>query len=245
MDSFAVNEAALLLSMVAANLMHAGRLLAQHPNAQLWSRETFRRLVLKAPGRVARSSPYVTLWIQERWAAHWSRIGVALRHLPSARGSPSLQALPRPASHPTGRGARSQGGPPTKGGGGILSPKHRSPYLSQTRTPPGQESSKPRARDELARVSAGHRASVCGLLASARGYLGTPEGGESAQVCGGRGEEMAIGHSALAGDNQLMESIGSVGRSTSLPEQSEALQHQPGGFGRCTEAHNIHAADWR
>jgi len=96
-DSFAVNEAALLLSMVAANLMHAGRLLAQHPNTQLWSRETFRRLVLKAPGRVARSSRYVTLWIQERWAAHWSRIGGALQHLPSARGSPSFQALPLPA----------------------------------------------------------------------------------------------------------------------------------------------------
>jgi len=96
-DSFAVNEAALLLSMVAANLMHAGRLLAQHPNAQLWSRETFRRLVLKAPGRVARSSRYVTLWIQERWAAHWSRIGGVLQHFPSARGSPSFQALPLPA----------------------------------------------------------------------------------------------------------------------------------------------------
>ncbi len=65
--------------------------------ARPWSRETFRRLVLKAPGRVARSSRYVTLWVQERWALHWSRIGRALQHLPSARGSPSLQALPLPA----------------------------------------------------------------------------------------------------------------------------------------------------
>ncbi len=96
-DSLAINEATLLLSMVAANLMHAGHLLAQHPDTQLWNRDTFRRLGLKAPGRVARSSRYVTLWIQERWAAPWPRIGPALSHLPPARGSPPISALPLPA----------------------------------------------------------------------------------------------------------------------------------------------------
>ena len=96
-DSFAVNEATLLLSMVAANLLHTGRLLARHSQARLWSRETFRRHVLKAPARVARSSRYVTLWIQEQWAGHWTRIDRELKRLYPARGSPVLQALPSPA----------------------------------------------------------------------------------------------------------------------------------------------------
>ena len=153
-DSFAVNEAALfLLSMVAANLMHAGRLLAQHPNAQFWPRETFRRLVLQAPGQVARSSRYVTLWIHERWAAPWTRIGRALRHLPPAQGSPALPALPLPALHPPGRGARSQGGPPTAGGEGTLPPHRCGLCLSQARTPSAQESSRPKDGDELPRIS--------------------------------------------------------------------------------------------
>jgi hypothetical protein len=96
-DSFAVNEAALLLSMVAANLLHTGRLLARRSQARLWSRETFRKYVLKAPARVARSSRYVTLWIQEQWAGHWTHIGRELKRLYPARGSPVLQALPSPA----------------------------------------------------------------------------------------------------------------------------------------------------
>ncbi len=77
--------------------MHAGRVLVQGARAQLWSRENFRRQVLKAPARVARSSRYMALWVQEQWAQHWARIGRALKRLPPTRGSPTLQALPFPA----------------------------------------------------------------------------------------------------------------------------------------------------
>jgi hypothetical protein len=95
-DSFAVNEAALLLSLLAANLLHAARVLGRRAHAQLSSRETFRKEVLKAAARVARSSRYVTFWIVETYAERWQCIMDALTELPRTRGSPKLQALPSP-----------------------------------------------------------------------------------------------------------------------------------------------------
>jgi hypothetical protein len=96
-DSFAVNEIALLVSLLAANLLHAARVLGRRAHTQLSSRETFRKEVLKAAARVARSSQYVTLWIVETYAERWRHVMHALRELPRARGSPKLQALPSPA----------------------------------------------------------------------------------------------------------------------------------------------------
>jgi hypothetical protein len=96
-DSFAVNETTLLVSLLAANLLHATRLLGRKTHANLPSRETFRREVLKAAARVARSSRYVTLWIVETYAERWESIRGALRDLPRTRGSPKLQTLPSPA----------------------------------------------------------------------------------------------------------------------------------------------------
>ena len=96
-DSFAVNEAALLVSLLAANLLHAGRVLGRRAHAQLSSRETFRKQVLKAAARLSRSSRYVTFWIVETYAERWQHIMDALRELPRTRGSPTLQALPSPA----------------------------------------------------------------------------------------------------------------------------------------------------
>jgi hypothetical protein len=96
-DSFAVNEAALLVSLLAANLLHAALVLGGRAHAQLSSRETFRKEVLKAAARVARSSRYVTLWIVEQYAERWQHIGEELDKLHPARGSPRLQALPSPA----------------------------------------------------------------------------------------------------------------------------------------------------
>lgn len=96
-DSFAVNEATLLMSLLAANLLHAARVLERGAHARLLSRETFRTRLLKVSARVARSSRYVTLWISAAHADGWQRLGEALATLPSVRGSPTLQALPSPA----------------------------------------------------------------------------------------------------------------------------------------------------
>jgi hypothetical protein len=50
-DSFAANEARLLLSLIAANLMHAGAELLAREEAGRMSRERFRQLLLKVTGR--------------------------------------------------------------------------------------------------------------------------------------------------------------------------------------------------
>jgi hypothetical protein len=96
-DSFAVNEALMLTSLLGANLLHAARVLLAGIHGRLWSRESFRQHVLKAAARVARSSRYVTLWIAEKHAEHWQRIAHTLETLPRSRGSPPLQALPSSA----------------------------------------------------------------------------------------------------------------------------------------------------
>jgi hypothetical protein len=93
-DSFAVNEVTLLVSMLTANLLHAARLLIQRVEQRVCSRETFRRLVLKAAGRITRSARYVNLWIQHNRAEYWRHIAVVLDELYAARGSPRLLALP-------------------------------------------------------------------------------------------------------------------------------------------------------
>jgi hypothetical protein len=96
-DSFAVNEATLLLSLLTANLLHAARLLIAGLEGRCQSRETFRRLVLKAGARFTRSGRYVKLRIQQAQAEYWREIGKALRKLHPTRGSPTLLPLPTPA----------------------------------------------------------------------------------------------------------------------------------------------------
>ena len=96
-DSFAVNEAMLLVSLLTANLLHAARVLLERSERRRWSREVFQKRVLQAAGRVARSHRYVTFWIQEAHAAYWSEIGKQLKRLHPTRGSPKLLALPSPA----------------------------------------------------------------------------------------------------------------------------------------------------
>jgi hypothetical protein len=93
-DSFAVNEATLLVSLLAANLLHATRVLGRRAHGQLTSRETFRKEVLKAAARVARSSRYVTFWIVEIHAQQWTQVREQMQKMHPARGSPRLQALP-------------------------------------------------------------------------------------------------------------------------------------------------------
>ena len=96
-DSFAVNEATLLVSMLTANLLHAASRLLDRAQTQHWNRETFRKRALQAAARVARSARYVTLWIQQEQAAYWREIGQQLQTLCPARASPKLLALPSPA----------------------------------------------------------------------------------------------------------------------------------------------------
>lgn len=96
-DSFAVNEATMLLSLVSANLLHAARSLMPDARGRLLSRTNFQKRVLQAAACVARTSRYVTFWVVETYTTRWQRIVGALDALPTARGSPQLQALPSPA----------------------------------------------------------------------------------------------------------------------------------------------------
>jgi len=96
-DSFAVNEATLLVSLLTANLIHAARVLVARVRGELWSRERFRKLVLKATSRVARSSRYVTLWVTHAATEHWRALWIELAKAHPARGSPQSRALSTPA----------------------------------------------------------------------------------------------------------------------------------------------------
>lgn len=96
-DSFAANEARLLLSLLAANLLQAGaQLLASRQQSQ-WSRERFRRLVLKAAGRVVTGGRTITVIIDRARAPWWSELWRELARAWPTRGSPKARALPAPA----------------------------------------------------------------------------------------------------------------------------------------------------
>jgi hypothetical protein len=96
-DSFAANEARLLLSLVAANLLHAGAELLQHEGTALMSRERFRQLLLKSAGRVLSGGRRIRFLIDSTRAALWRGFMRALNHRYPARGSPTLRTLPDPA----------------------------------------------------------------------------------------------------------------------------------------------------
>ncbi|CAN5133879.1 hypothetical protein BH23GEM4_BH23GEM4_10500 [soil metagenome] len=95
-DSFAANEARLLLSLIAANLLHAGAALLEREGAARMSRERFRRLVLKSAARVLISGRRITVVIEAARARAWTRCAAALDRLYPARGPPTPRALPSP-----------------------------------------------------------------------------------------------------------------------------------------------------
>lgn len=96
-DSFAANEARLLMSLVAANLLHAGaELLAQEEGSRM-SRERFRQLLLKVTGRAILGGRTIRFVIDAARAALWRRFMRRLNQRYPARGSPRLRALPVPA----------------------------------------------------------------------------------------------------------------------------------------------------
>lgn len=97
-DSFAANEARLLLSLIAANLMHAASALLEREEDARPSRERFRQLVLKTAARVVLSGRRITFVIDSSRAALWRRCVRKLNQLYPIRGSPAHQALPTPAA---------------------------------------------------------------------------------------------------------------------------------------------------
>ena len=96
-DSFAANEARLLLSLIAANLMHAATALLERGEAARPSRERFRQLVLKTAARVVLSGRRIAFVIESSRAALWRHCVRELNRLYPPRGSPVPQALPTPA----------------------------------------------------------------------------------------------------------------------------------------------------
>lgn len=93
-DSFAVNEAELLLCLIAANLMAGGAELLRRDGHARWSRSRFRAFLLKTAGRVLLGHRRVTVVIDAARAHLWQRFRSRLLALHPARGSPLSQALP-------------------------------------------------------------------------------------------------------------------------------------------------------
>lgn len=96
-DSFGANEARLLLSLLAANLLRAGAELVSRGERQVMTRQRFRQLVLKAAGRVLLHGRRLTLVIEAARAPVWQRFWRELNRLHPARGSPRALALLTPA----------------------------------------------------------------------------------------------------------------------------------------------------
>lgn len=99
-DSFAANEARLLLELVASNLLHAGaELLALDEAREIgrMSRERFRQLVLKVTGRALLGGHRIRFAVESARTALWRRFVRMLNQRYPARGSPAVRALPIPA----------------------------------------------------------------------------------------------------------------------------------------------------
>lgn len=93
-DGFAANEAELLLSLIAANFMAIGAELLHTEGKSRMSRERFRAFLLKTAARVLLGSRGVTVVISSARARLWQTFWRRLQALQTARGSPTLQALP-------------------------------------------------------------------------------------------------------------------------------------------------------
>jgi len=96
-DAFATNEAELLLSLLAANLMAAGAELLHTEGDSRMSRERFRTLLLKTAARVLLGKRRITLVIQSARARLWQTFWKRLHAWPLPRGSPPPHPLPSPA----------------------------------------------------------------------------------------------------------------------------------------------------
>jgi Transposase DDE domain group 1 len=96
-DSFAANEARLLLGLVAANLLHAGAELLARDDAGRMSRARFRQLLLRVTGRALLGGHRIRFVIDAARAALWRRFLRRLNEHYPVRGSPAARTLPVPA----------------------------------------------------------------------------------------------------------------------------------------------------
>jgi hypothetical protein len=92
-DAFGANEARWLLTLHAANLLHAARTLIRRRERGLWSRQRFREHVLKVPARVTLGKRRVMVWLPADRSSLWADLARAIEALPPARGSPVPKAL--------------------------------------------------------------------------------------------------------------------------------------------------------
>lgn len=95
-NSFGANEARLLLSLMAANLLHAATLLLAGRIKLQYSRERFRALVLKAAGRLLLGGRRILVVLDAARARLWNAVWREMVRLYPARGSPRARALPTP-----------------------------------------------------------------------------------------------------------------------------------------------------
>ena len=93
-DTFAANQAKLLLALLSANVLAIGADLLSRDEKSRMSRERFRTLLLKSGARVLLGGRRITVVIQASMAHLWQRFRAALAELPPVRGSPTRQALP-------------------------------------------------------------------------------------------------------------------------------------------------------
>lgn len=96
-DSFAINEANLLVSLLAANLLARGAALLTSATREAYGRERFRQLLLNVAGRVLLGGRQITLVIECARAPHWRAVWSELERLHPARGSPVVRTLPAAA----------------------------------------------------------------------------------------------------------------------------------------------------
>jgi len=92
-DALGANEARWLLTLHAANLLHAARTLILRTDQRFWSRQRFRAHVLKVPARVTLGRRRVTVWIPSDRSFLWADLARAIEALPPARGSRVPRAL--------------------------------------------------------------------------------------------------------------------------------------------------------
>jgi hypothetical protein len=96
-DSFAANEATLLLSLLAANLLDQAAALLEEEGRRRLSRARFRQLLLKAAARVTLGKRAITVIVDVSRSRLWQAFTMALGKLPLARGSPDAITLPAEA----------------------------------------------------------------------------------------------------------------------------------------------------
>lgn len=93
-DSFAANEAKLLLSLIAANLMHDARGILERLGQPRRSRTRLRQVLLKAATRVTLGKRRISVQIDAAHAALWRTFCQQLQQIPLPRGSPGPATLP-------------------------------------------------------------------------------------------------------------------------------------------------------